>query len=530
MADPTPVVGLPDAEYIELFNRSMEPVNLKSWTFVAGTRSSTFPDSVIAPGGYAIICGQASYNSLKFFGNVIPLNTFQLPNETSTLSLFSRSKKLVFSITYNLKWWNSDKRNGGYAVEMIDLQNPCEENRNWATSIDERGGTPGNKNSISGKNVDNIPPEIERVDILSGRELRIISNEKLDSLNAVSGAQIDVKGKTIINKKLESPGFKNIVLSLDSPLLQGEVYLISIKNMADCSGNLLRESDFKIALPSKADSGEVVLNEILFNPPENGVDFVEIYNTSNKFISLRNWSVGNIKNGLPDVFRTLTTENLILAPFTYLALTTDTDVTKQNYPSDRPVFLFQVEAMPSFPNTSGGVILKDESGKILDRFDYSETMHDPLISNPKGVSLEKSDFLISSQLSDNWHSASPTTGNASPGYANSQIKPQTDEDIFTVNSEAFSPNNNGVDDFAKIIYKTQAAGEIATVRIYDITGRLIKNLLRNQLIGTTGEIRWDGTDENGILAATGYYLILIDIFNANGQTKQFKLKVVVVKK
>ncbi|MCF2442812.1 lamin tail domain-containing protein [Dyadobacter sp. CY345] len=530
MSDPSPVVGLPEIEYIELYNRSEKPVNLKNWTLIVGNRSATFPDSVILPGIFYIVCGQAGYKSIKNYDHVIPVSSLALPNETATLSLFNRSKTLIFSITYNLKWWDADKRNGGYAIEMIDLQNPCGEDDNWKTSIDISGGTPGKLNSVRGNTYDNSPPEIERIDIISPKELKMVFSEQLDSMNAVSGARIEVDGRSILSRKLELPTFKNLVLTLDSPLIAGIIYSVSISNLADCSGNILRKTDFTIGLPSKADSGDVVLNEILFNPPENGVDFVEIYNTSNKFISLKNWSIGNTKGGQPDVFRTITTENFILAPLTYLAINTDTPQTKNTYTSDKSRNFFEIDALPSFSNTSGGVILRDSSNAIFDRFDYSETMHDPLISDPKGVSLEKKDMLFSSQLPDNWHSAASTSGNATPGYANSQMKPETNESIFLVEPEAFIPGNNGVNDFAKIVYKLTTTGETATIRIYDTAGRLIKNLVRNQLIGTSGEIRWGGTNENGNLVDTGYYLILVDSFNGNGQTSQFKLKVVVLKK
>ncbi|SEI83712.1 Lamin Tail Domain [Dyadobacter koreensis] len=530
MADPTPGIALPDVEYIELYNRSDKPVQLKNWILVVGTRISTFPDSIILPGMFIIVCSQASYNSMKNYGKVVGINALSLPNEAAIISLFSPSKKIIFSISYNLKLWVSDKNSGGYSIEMSDLKNPCIENDNWKTSEDSSGGTPGKENSVKENKRDNSPPEIERIDVISPTELRIIAAEKLDSVNAVSGALIEVEGRVILNKKLELPTFRNLVLKLSSPLVSGKNYAVSLRNLADCSGNILRKIDFNIELPIKADSGDIVLNEILFNPPANGVDFVEIYNNSGRFVSLNNWSIGNTKNGLPDIFRIITTENVILAPYNYLALSTDVRQTKDSYPTDKVRNFLQVDALPSFANASGSVILRNDSNTIFDRFDYSETMHDPLISNPKGVSLEKENFLISSQIPQNWHSAASATGNATPGYANSQIEQKTDEPIFTVEPEAFVANNNGLDDFAKIKYQLQVTGTYVTIRIYDIAGRLIKNLIRNQLIGTYGEISWDGTNENGITVDTGYYLILIDTFDANGQTNQFKLKVVAVKK
>ncbi len=155
-------------------------------------------------------------------------------------------------------------------------------------------------------------------------------------------------------------------------------------------------------------------------------------------------------------------------------------------------------------------------------------MHDPLITDRKGISLEKSDTDVSSNIISNWHSAAATTGNATPGYANSQVKTDVEKDIFEVEPEAFIPDNVA-GGFSKIKYKLLQSGKIATINIYDINGRLIKHLLRNQLIGTDGEISWDGRNENNDIVPTGYYLILIDIFDSTGEKAQYKRKVVVVK-
>lgn len=528
MADPIPVVGLPAVEYVELYNRSEQTVALKNWKLTIGTRAAIFPDSVILPGEYVLLCNKTNAGSFTGFGKIIPLSTFSLPNGGSTISLYQPGNSLVFSITYENSWWPSDKRSGGYAIEMIDTDNPCGMQNNWAVSEDSRGGTPAKVNSIKRNNPDSEPPLIQRIDITSPTELRIIVNEKLDSLAAVSGVFIELPGRKVIKRKLELPQFHNLVLTLDFPLLAGETYNLSIKNLSDCAGNILRQADFTIGLPSKSDSGDVVLNEILFNPPEGGVDFVEIYNRSRKYIDLKNWSLGNVKDDQPGVFRIITTENYILPPFGYLALTTNPEVIKELYRANITRNFLRLTSLAAYSNAEGGVILKNQDGKIYDRFDYNEDMHDPLITNTKGVSLEKSDTDISSAIISNWHSAAATTGNATPGYANSQVKTNTEKDIFEVEPEAFIPDNV-TGGFAKIKYKLSQSGKIATIKIYDINGRITKNLLRNQLIGTDGEISWDGRNENGDIVQTGYYLILIDIFDSTGEKAQYKRKVVVVK-
>ncbi|MCF0054210.1 lamin tail domain-containing protein [Dyadobacter sp. CY356] len=527
MANPNPPVGLPSVEYVELYNRSEKAIALKNWKLTIGTRSATFPDSVIFPGEYVLVCNKANADHLIGFGKIIPLSTFSLPNEDGTISIYQPGNSLVFSVSYENSWWPSDKNAGGYSIEMIYTDNPCGAQNNWKVSEDIRGGTPDKINSVKSDNPDSEPPVIQRIDIASSTELRIIASEKLDSLASVSGTLIEIPGRKIVKRKLESPQFLNLLVTLDIPLLTNETYHLSVRNLSDCAGNILRQSDFTIGLPAIADSGDVVLNEILFNPPLGGVDFVEIYNRSKKYIDLKNWSLGNVKDSQTDVVRIITTENYILPPFGYLALTTNPEMIKKLYPASTTNNFLRLTSLPAYSNTDGGVILKNQDVEIYDRFDYNEAMHDPLISDKKGVSLEKSDTDLSSAIISNWHSASAVAGNATPGYANSQIKTGIENDLFEIDPEAFAPDQT-TGGYARIKYKLSHSNKIATIKIFDTSGRLIRNLLRNQLIGTLGEILWDGRNENGNIVKTGYYLILIDIFDSNGEKTQYKRKVIVV--
>ena len=64
--------------------------------------------------------------------------------------------------------------------------------------------------------------------------------------------------------------------------------------MSDCSGNAIStENSARFGTASLADSFDVVINEILFNPRSNGVDYVEIYNNSKKIIDLKNIYIAN---------------------------------------------------------------------------------------------------------------------------------------------------------------------------------------------------------------------------------------------
>ncbi|MAL21460.1 MAG: hypothetical protein CL826_03595, partial [Crocinitomicaceae bacterium] len=52
--------------------------------------------------------------------------------------------------------------------------------------------------------------------------------------------------------------------------------------------------------------------------------------------------------------------------------------------------------------------------------------------------------------------------------------------------------------------------------IYDKTGRLIKTVMTNKLLGTEGQFVWDGTNSNNQKAGIGIYLIHFEAFGENG--------------
>jgi hypothetical protein len=528
MSDPSPSAGLPVVEYLELYNRSGLPISIKNWKLWIGSRSVLLPDSLLPPHSYTLLCHKNSTQVLSGFGGVIGLSSFGLTNEGASLALYNHQNRLIHSVNYMDTWWPPEKRSGGYALEMVDVESPCLGRKNWEVSTDPSGGSPGRQNSTVGHRPDSAPPIVIGIEIPSARTLMLIFDKRLDSLSAVNGAGISVSGRSIVEKRVIGPSFQQLVLTLGLPLLAGQRYEIHLQNITDCAGNLLRNATMYVALPVQADSGDVVINEILFNPGENGVDFVEIYNRSIKYISLKGWGLGNLKDGKVDVVKLVTAGDLILPPNGFLALTTDADRLEAAYPSDQAGRLLEMPSMPSFPNENGGVVLLDQLGRIFDRFAYSKTMHQPLLSEMKGVSLERVDSGKPAWETGNWHSGASTVGYATPGYANSQLLLPKAEDEFVITPEAFTPDQDGVDDFVAITYNQRLTGSIASVRIFDVNGRLIKNVLRNQLIGTSGKITWNGSDENNEVVMTGYYLILIDTFDISGNKAQFKKKVVVV--
>ena len=100
-------------------------------------------------------------------------------------------------------------------------------------------------------------------------------------------------------------------------------------------------------------------------------------------------------------------------------------------------------------------------------------------------------------------------------------------DEITLSPETFSPDNDGYDDVLNISYQFAEPGNVANVIIYDAKGRLIKNLVLNEYLGTQGTFSWDGIDENNEKAAIGIYIVYAEIVNINGDVKKYKKPCVV---
>ena len=172
------------------------------------------------------------------------------------------------------------------------------------------------------------------------------------------------------------------------------------------------------------------------------------------------------------------------------------------------------------------IILNDSV--LIDEFYYTNDMHFALLDEEDGVSLERINFDNPTQDPNNWHSASEQVGFATPGYENSQFKENADmqNENISIEPKIFSPDNDGLDDYASIYYKFDEPGNVANVTVFDGKGRLVKKLSQNSLLGTEGIITWDGLNENKLKSQIGIYIIYFEVFNLNGNVEFYKKTVV----
>jgi len=538
MADPDPSVQLPNFEYIELYNRSNFDISLKDWKISAGTTIKTISAGLVPAKGFAIITDVESLSAFQLFGNTIGVESFpSLTNTGENICLKDKSGSIISSVNYSDTWYkNNIKINGGWSLEQIDPNTPCAEFNNWIASNDQKGGSPGQQNSVFASNPDTIVPELVRAAIIDNSTIQLYFSESLDSTTVLS-TSIYVVNHNIGNPSVINPvepDYKSLILSFSQNFNIDTVYTVTINStLTDCVGNIITSSNScQFAIPQPVDSFDIAINEVLFNPLPDNVDFVEIYNRSNKTIDLKDIRIANCDDlGQLNSISEIAPNGFLLFPKQYLVLTSSDQKVKEKYKTINQNGFVNILGMPSFNDDEGTIVICDKSLNMIDKFKYTDKMQFELLNSVDGVSLERINFNYPTNDQGNWHSAAESVGFATPAYKNSQYSEniQTTDDI-KVSPEVFSPDNDGYNDVLQISYSLKSSGFVANIDIYDSNGRLEKHLVKSQQLAMEGVFTWDGINELNQKGEIGIYVIYIELFDLKGDMKKYKKTCVLANK
>jgi hypothetical protein len=376
---------------------------------------------------------------------------------------------------------------------------------------------------------DTIPPALTTISVTSSTQLDVHFNEQVDSSTAQNINNYSVNNGTGIPAlaQRDLSDFTIVHLTFGAPFQSSLLYTLTANNISDLSGNILpANSTADFVIPEAAQSNDVIINEILYNPLAGGEDFVELYNRSAKIIDLNTLNIASGDYGtqvLNDI-NVITTENLFLLPGEYAILTESPDAVRAQYYSPSQSTFVQVASMPAYNIDNDIVAIVDAASHVvIDRLLYSNTWQFPLLNDAKGVSLERINPGKPAQDSTNWHSAAESAGFATPGYRNSQYsETSSDGSEISITPEIFSPDNDGYNDVANINYHFDAAGYTANVTIFDSRGRHVRKLTTSELLGTNGSFTWDGVNDKHEKAGIGIYIVFVEIFRLDGTVKSFK--------
>lgn len=179
MADPKGLTALPETEYIELYNKVDQSIDLSNWILNYGTTPITLTGVVIPAHGWAVLYRSGREIEVGS-GQACPLDKFPsaLANTGKELSLYDANSQLMDQYTY-------PKAKPACSWEYDE--------EGWHLSSDPRGGTPGEANSEAEENEedpDETPDEPE---------------EEINPEPEIPEAQQPQPGDIIINELLPEP-------------------------------------------------------------------------------------------------------------------------------------------------------------------------------------------------------------------------------------------------------------------------------------------------------------------------------------
>lgn len=372
-------------------------------------------------------------------------------------------------------------------------------------------------------------PLLDSAKVVSQNKIDVYFSEPLSAVSAQTIANYSVNnGIAFATYAIQDAADHGLVhLAFGANFTSGQYYTLTVTGVQDPAGNNTINAMFQF-LFTRLLPNDIVINEVLFDPYDQGVEWVEIYNRSDKTLNLNNLFLCSRDNsGNLSEIKQAAPGGYMMAPQSYLVLSEDASVVQAQYHTENTNGFIVMGSLPSLNNDSDKIVLADTSHVVIDELHYKSSWHLPLLNDTKGISLERVNFEAATQDERNWHSASESTEGATPAYRNSQFTDGEGGTEVTVSPEVFSPDNDGYNDVLSISYTFDTPGMIGNVHIFDSRGRLEKTLVYNELLATSGTFFWDGITDEKLKARLGIYIMYFECFDTKGSVKKYKKACVV---
>ncbi|MDH8701239.1 hypothetical protein M2138_000578 [Dysgonomonadaceae bacterium PH5-43] len=502
------------SEYVELYNNTKDIINLKNYLFYYGTKAYLLPDEYILPNSYFVLSKESmtSFPTLANAGKLLMLTT----QKGDLISWFEYSDYM-----YN----DTEKKKGGWSLECKDLSNMSNVSDNWSASITQ-GGTPGKDNSIKCDNPDNYPLELTSV-LPQGDATYLLEFSKPinpETITTKTSYSLDNSEYSITNIESNYPQSTEALIQLNKELPEDVWITLSLNGIKDLSGASFNiNNSTKLGYASQADEKDILINEILFNPPADCDEYIELINNSQKNIDLRFLSITNRKPSDNSFNKTYPLCKLpfVLKPKEYAVITKSKQILKTFYNCDEKALFAEPASMPSLSNVSGCVVVLNNTDDIVDEFYYNQSLHSSGVSNKKGVALERLSLDIETNEPSNWTSASSLSGYGTPGYRNSQLAgieiTKSSNNKFTLEYPDFEGGEY------TFHYNLDKPNYNCRIVLFDIAGRMVSSIVNNETLGVSGTIIW----RNNQQLVEGVYICFIEIFDKEGHKDVFKIPMVI---
>ena len=526
MAKPNPSVELPEVEWIEIHNITDRTLTLEGCKISSSSKTGTLSDYILEPNDYAVLCSFNSALELSAITTKICVveSMPALTNDGNLLTLKNKQNHIISFVEYTTDWYDSEpfKADGGWSLERKDPTNPLSNAQTWGPSIDQRGGTPAETNSIACYMPDELIPCITNFGIENNRTIQIYFNKPMQGEIIELQKSITIAGNSLKSLSWDEPQREILNLYLVESLDSTYAINITFSDMKCVSGWRMPDTTITLALPYQAQYMDIIFNELMPYVSDNNSKFIELYNNSDFYIDLSRLMLSNLdeENNLKNS-KKFCTSSTILPPHRFVVISPDTSVIHCAL-GINPQSIYFVSTLPSMPATEGMLVLTDRSGNTIDEVHYSDSWHHPLLTDLHDISLERIDPMSPTQSAKNWSSATHNTA----GWQNSQtinLDNNESSKYFWLENTTFSPDNDGHQDHLVIQHNLPNTGYTITIEAYTRSGAHVCHITDNQLVAQQGYTLWNGTNSKNDTIPAGLYVLVVQATHPNGSKITQKL-------
>ena len=91
----------------------------------------------------------------------------------------------------------------------------------------------------------------------------------------------------------------------------------------------------------------------------------------------------------------------------------------------------------------------------------------------------------------------------------------------------FSPDGDCYDDHCRFSYRLEEAGCTLNAYVFCADGRLVRHLVKGELVTDQGCFVWNGLDSQGNRVPIGIYVVVTEVFDPEGTVRKYKNAVAV---
>lgn len=277
--------------------------------------------------------------------------------------------------------------------------------------------------------IDNVSSDfISEIDIGFSRE---VFSGNTETTKFLLNGSINPKSFSFIDPQ-------TIRLTFKDPFSKGEnkLFITGIESLE--RDTVISDTTIIFYLFDEYKEGDIIINEFLKDPPPDSdiPEYIELKNTSNKYLNIRDWAIGDNKS-----LAKISEDHLAIKPHSFLVLSSKPEEIEDQFGNDNNVDV----SLPALNNSGDQIRLFDEIGILIDSLEYNTDW------GGVDVALERRSSTIPAINRANWGDSPNTIG--SPGNENSIEIDTSPPDILTFD---FLENNRLQIEFTEEIKQTSA--------------------------------------------------------------------------